>query len=209
MRVLVLGAAGHTGDAVVTEALRADHEVTAFVHSAEKYARADVRVVVGDARDHAAVLAAVRGQDAVLDTIGGHNPLVNQHIETDSARVVMAAMEEAGVRRLLVISTIGEGDSEANVHGYYKYLFMNTILRGVMKDKAAMEAELRHSALDWTIIRPAGLTDGEPKGVRIVQPATGEKVRFITRADVARFMVEQIPIAEYLHQAVGIANPEE
>ena len=209
MNVLVLGAAGHTGDAVVTEALRANHEVTTFVHSAEEYHRSDVRVVVGDARDHAAVLSAVRGQDAVLDTIGGHNPLINQHVETDSARVVIAAMEEAGVRRLLVISTIGEGDSESNVHGYYKYLFMNTILRGVMKDKAAMEAEVQHSALDWTIVRPAGLSDGEPKGVRIVHPETGEKVRFTTRADVARFMVEQIGSEQYLHQAVGIANPEE
>ncbi len=209
MKVLVIGAGGETGEAVVEQALALGHEVTAFVHSSAEYKRTGLRVVAGDARDRAAMLEAVRGQEAVLDTLGSHIPFLHTTLETDTALNVMDAMQEAGVRRLIVVSTIGEGDSTSNVHSYYKHLFMPTLLRGVMQDKAGLEAAVKHSTLDWIIIRPAGLSNGEPKGIRIVHPETGEKVRFITRADVAQFMLEQLTSDLYLHQAVGIANREE
>lgn len=209
MKLLVIGAGGEMGEAVVEQALAQGHEVTAFVHSPDEYKRTDVRVIAGDARDQAVMLQAVEGQDAVLDTLGGHLPFLTSTLETDTARNVIEAMRHQGVRRLIAVSTIGEGDSAANVHSYYKHLFMPTVLRGVMKDKAGLESMVEQSALDWIIVRPAGLKNGSPKGVHIVDPATGEKVRFITRADVAGFMLDQLGSDQYLHQAVGIANPED
>ncbi len=118
-------------------------------------------------------------------------------------------MKEAGAQKLIVLSTIGEGESASNAHSYYKQLFMTTLLRGVMKDKAGLEDAAKHSDLDWIVIRPAGLSNGDPKGIRIVIAGTEEKVRFITRSDVAHFMLQQVNSDEYLHQAVGIAHPEE
>ena len=209
MKLLVIGAGGESGEAVVEQALALGHEVTAFVHSPAEYKRKGIRIVAGDARDKVVMLEAVRGQEAVLDTLGGHLPFLNTTLETDTALNVMEAMKETRVRRLIVLSTIGEGDSADNVHAYYKHLFMTTLLRGVMKDKAGLEAAVQHSDLDWIIVRPAGLSNGEAKGIRIVKPETGEKVRFITRTDVAHFMLQQLTSDQYLHQAVGIANPAE
>ncbi len=209
MNLLILGAAGKTGGALVEQALTRGHTVTAFVHSADQSHRTDLRVIQGDARDHTSILAAVRGQDAVIDALGGRLPFLETTVETDTARNVITAMTEAGVRRLLVISTIGEGDSTRNVHDFYKHFIMPTLLRGVMKDKAGLEAAVEHSQLDWTIVRAAGLRDGEAKGVRVVTPASDEKVRFINRTDLATFLLDQLSSAEYLHQAVGIANPDE
>lgn len=209
MKLLVIGAGGELGEAVVEQAMALGHEVTAFVHSPDEYKRVDVRIIAGDARDGAPMLQAVKGQDAVLDTLGGHLPFLTSTLETDTARNVIEAMQQQGVRRLIAVSTIGEGDSAANVHSYYKHLFLPTLLRGVMKDKAGLESIVEQSALDWIIVRPAGLQNGSPKGVRIVDPASGEKVRLITRADVAQFMLEQLNSDQYLHKAVGIANPED
>jgi putative NADH-flavin reductase len=209
MKLLVIGAGGETGEAVVEQALALGHEVTAFVHSPAEYKRTDVRIVTGDARDRAVVLEAVRGQEAVLDTLGGHLPFLNTTLETDTALNVIGAMKDTGVRRLIALSTIGEGESVRNVHSYYKHLFMTTLLRGVMKDKAGLEDAVKHSDLDWIVVRPPGLSNGDPKGIRIVRPETEEKVRFITRADVAHFMLQQLTSDEYLHEAVGIANPAE
>lgn len=209
MKLLVIGAGGELGEAVVEQAVALGHVVTAFVHSPDEYKRTDVRVIGGDARDAVAILEAVQGQAAVIDTLGSHIPFLNTTLETDTVRNVLDAMKAEGVRRLIAVSTIGEGDSIANVHSYYKNLFLPTLLRGVMKDKAGMEEVVEHSTLDWIIVRPAGLKNGEPKGVRVVQPESGDKVRFITRANVAQFMLQQLGSDEYLHQAVGIANPEE
>ena len=75
MNVLVVGAAGKTGSALVEQALAAGHQVTAFVHHAADYqGPAGVRIVEGEAADRGAMEAAVRGQDAVLDTIEGKTP---------------------------------------------------------------------------------------------------------------------------------------
>lgn len=207
MNVLVIGAAGQTGQAVVERALAAGHAVTAFVHHEENYtAPAMVATFQGDVLDINSVTNALQGQDAVLDTLGGHLPWKKSTLETNGARNVLQAMEATAVRRLVILSAIGEGESKNNVHGWYGHLFMSTLLHGVMADKAGMEEVVEASPLDWVIVRPAGLRDGEPKGIHIVTPESGEKVRFITRSDVAEFMVEQLTDDRYLHQAVAIAN---
>ena len=119
MNVLVIGAAGRTGKAVVEQAVAAGHQVTAFVHQAGDYAMPNVRVIVGDATDGAVVAAATAGQDAILDTIGSKAPYKSTTLESDIASIVLAAMRQHGVRRLVVISMLGQGESMANApfHG--------------------------------------------------------------------------------------------
>ena len=207
MNVLIIGAAGRTGAAVTEQALAAGHSVTAFVHHEENYtAPANVATFQGDVLDPNSLTLGMQQQEAVLDCLGGHLPWKTTSLETSGARNVLAAMRANNLRRLVILSTIGEGDSIANVHPWYEHLFMNTVLRGVMKDKAGMEDVVSHSDLDWVIVRPAGLSDGEPKGVSIVTPESHQKVRFITRNDVAIFMVQQLTGDQYLRQAIGIAN---
>ena len=74
MKVLVIGAAGKTGRAVVQKALEAGHEVTALVHSPGGVFPHGVDVRAGDARDPQTMDTAVAGQDAVIDTVGGKTP---------------------------------------------------------------------------------------------------------------------------------------
>lgn len=206
MKVLVIGAAGKTGRAVVEQAVAAGHQVTAFVHQADEYEVSDVRVIEGDATDSVAMDAAVSGQEAVLDTIGGKTPYKATTLESSAANTIIAAMQRNGVRRLVVTSMLGEGDSEANAT-MYERLLVSTLLRGADKDKAAMESAVEASGLDWVILRPAILTDDPAKGnVRVFDAETGEKAQKITRADLAAFMLSQLSSNEYLHQAVTIAN---
>jgi putative NADH-flavin reductase len=206
MKVLVIGAAGKTGRAVVEQAVAAGHQVTAFVHNANEYKVSDVRVIEGDATNTVAMDAAVLGQDAVLDTIGSKTPYKTTTLESSAANTIIASMQRNGVRRLVVTSMLGEGDSIANVP-IYERLLLPTLLRGDNKDKAAMESAVEASGLDWVILRPAFLTDNPAKGsVRVFDAETGEKAHKITRADVASFMLAQVSNNEYLHQAVTIAN---
>ncbi len=206
MKVLVIGAAGKTGKAVVEQAMAAGHQVTAFVHKADEYQVSDVRVIEGDATDRADIDAAVIGQDAVLDTIGGKTPYKTTTLESSAASTIIASMQQNGVRRLVVTSMIGEGDSKANAP-FYERLLVSTLLRGANKDKAAMESAVESSNLDWVILRPAILTDDPAEGnVRAFDTETGEKAHKITRADLASFMIAQLANDEYLHQSVTIAN---
>ena len=206
MKVLVVGAAGKTGREVVKQALAAGHEVTAFVHQADDFDAANVRVVEGDATDGAEIEKAIIGQDAVIDTIGGATPYKTTTLEASAASAIINAMKRNGVRRLVVTSMLGEGESKANA-SIYERLLLATFLRGANKDKAAMESAVKASDLDWVILRPAILNDDAATGdVRVFDAETGEKAHKITRADLAAFMLEQLSGDEYLHKAVTVAN---
>lgn len=206
MKILVIGAGGRTGRSVVEQALATGHEVTAFVHKADGYNVEGVRVIEGDAADSAAMNQAVLGQDAVLDTIGGKTPYLTTTLESSAAKTIIKAMQQHGVRRLAVTSSIGEGESIANATLFVR-LLVATFLRGSTKDKAAMVSAVKSSGLDWVILRPAVLTDDPATGnVRVFDAKTGEKAHKITRADLASFMIAQLSNDEHLHQTVTIAN---
>lgn len=206
MKVLVVGAAGKTGQAVVDRALEHGHEVTAFVHRAEGYDVQHVQVRAGDATDVAAVGAAVSGQDAVIDTVGGKTPYKHTTLEAGVAAAILAAMQRHDVRRLIVTSSVGVGESSANMPFYVRIL-QATFLRGAQADKTAMEAAVRDSDLDWVITRPAVLTDKPATGdVRVLPLGSRARADSLTRTDLAAFLVAQLASDTYLRQAVTLTN---
>jgi NAD(P)-dependent dehydrogenase (short-subunit alcohol dehydrogenase family) len=148
MKVLVIGASGKSGEALVNEALAVGHKVTAFVRDAAQYKKANVRVFAGDVLDAAAVDLAVAGQDAVIDALGGKTPWKVTTMETNAAHNIVDAMRRNGVRRLLKISVVGAGESIKNAGFFNEHLLMRTFLRGLLVDKAGMEAEIEGSNLD-------------------------------------------------------------
>lgn len=206
MKVLVVGAAGKTGRAVVERALEEGHDVTAFVHSEGGVDLPGVELRTGDASDMAAMESAVMGQDAVIDTVGGKTPYRQTTLETSVVRTIVAAMRRHGVRRLIVTSSLGVGDSAANTPLFVKML-VKTFLRGSTADKAAMESAVHGSELDWVITRPAVLNDNPSSGVTpVFSAANGEKAHALTRSDLAAFLVAQLTSDTHLRQTVTIAN---
>lgn len=205
MKVLVVGAAGKTGRAVVEQALKAGHQVTALAHS-DGAAVPGVVVRVGDASDRATVDAAVAGQDSVIDTVGGKTPYRRTSLETSVAETLIEAMRHHGVRRLIVTSSLGVGDSAANTRLPVK-IVVATFLRGSTRDKAGMEEAVRSSGLDWVITRPAILND-EPASadVSVLSSRGGKLARSLTRADLAAFLVAQLTTDDHLGEVVTLTN---
>jgi len=115
-------------------------------------------------------------------------------------------MRRNNIRRIIAVSSIGVGDSIANVPLLYRPL-MPIFFRGAIPDKEGMEAQLSHSGLDWTIIRPAGLTDGPlTNSVQLVAPASRRHVRRIARADVAAFILNRLADGDHFRTTLGIAT---
>jgi nucleoside-diphosphate-sugar epimerase len=205
MNVVVFGANGKTGSLVVEKSRAAGHAVTVFVHDSGAQSHPGVRVVTGDAQSLDAVRKAIAGQDAVIDTIGGKTPYKDTQLERTAARHIVDAMRAQGVRRLVVVSMMGIGDSRQQTPFWYKYLLMPTFLRGSTRDKKAMEAWVESSALDFVIARPPILSGDVATGsVRIITGSS--KAHRITRGDLAQFIVDQLTGNQYLCQAVVVAN---
>jgi putative NADH-flavin reductase len=157
MRLLILGATGGTGRALIHQAIGRGHAITAFVRSPQKLGWLIERIVVrkGDPRSIADLQAVVSGHDAVLSALGppGVGPTT---ILRAAAKSTVAAMQAAGVRRLLVVSAaILFGDL-----GITGSVLRRTLLRNVGDDSLEMERMVMASGLDWTIVRPPRLTNG-------------------------------------------------
>ena len=213
MKVLVIGAAGKTGKLVVERAVAAGHAVTALVHQHDnpddhknEVFPAGVDIVHGDVRNPSRLDQVMLGQDAVIDTIGGTTPYKETDLEASAARVLIDSMERNNVKRLLVISVMGAGDSKAHAGFFYEHLLLPTFLRGTLPDKENMESAVIKSDLEFVIVRPPVLSDHDAKGTINVLDGD-EKAGSLTRADLAQFLVDQLASNRYLGEAITIANP--
>jgi uncharacterized protein YbjT (DUF2867 family) len=172
MRVLVVGATGGSGRAAVDALVADGHEVTAFARGAGTAlgGRAGVRAVDGDVQVAADVERAVRGQDAVVVTLGiSEHPLrvrllgsarTALDVRSRGTRTVVAAMRTHGVRRLVVQSSYGVGETRARLPLSSRLVFA-LLLRPQIADHERQEAVVRDSGLDWVLAQPVYLTDGD------------------------------------------------
>jgi uncharacterized protein YbjT (DUF2867 family) len=205
MNLLVFGATGKTGSLVVERAVSKGHTVTVLVRDPIKFTRPNVRVFAGNATNPSDVLAAMHGQQAVIETIGGTTPYKSVQLETDSIHAIIAAMHEERVQRLVSISMMGIGDSRAHAPFWYRYILMPTFLHGSTQDKTNKEAAIQSSHLDYVIVRPPILKDATALGhVTVLGP--GAIGHTITRADLASFLVDQLETNINLNRAVTVVN---
>lgn len=203
MRVTVIGGSQGTG-AIVAELARAGgHEVTALSRSGR--APAGVRALSGDATDPQVVREAIEGADAVVVTVGGAKGVRRQR--TAVTRAVITAMAGAGVRRLVVQSSLGAGDSGAQMPLALR-LLMKVLLAAPLADHDEQEAAVRASGLDWTIVRPTGLTTkpgtGRWRALQVGEPGTLGGT--IPRADLAAYLLEAVSDEALVGRAVGISS---
>jgi putative NADH-flavin reductase len=188
LNILVLGASGRTGRLVVEQALAAGHTVTAFARdpSKLKLSGENLNIANGDARDFDSLRAALKGSDAVIDTIGGGE---RKLIATTMAALV-AAMQKSGVRRVVVMSTF---IATPNFRPSGMMRLFPRLVRGVAKDDLAGAKLLAASWLDWTIVYATLLENKPSAGFRLVGPDEIVTAKnHINRADVAECLLETL-----------------
>jgi uncharacterized protein YbjT (DUF2867 family) len=184
MNILVLGATGKTGLEVVAHAVAAGHKVTAFVRDPEKLDRNDVAVKVGDARRVEDLRVAVRGQDAVISTLGTGIKADQKLIERSTA-ALLEAMQSAPAKRLVMLSTFAASPSY-RASGIMK--LASIVMKGIVADKTAGETLVKRSDIDWTIVYATRLTNEPGGGYRTVEGRLTD-VGSISRSDVADALV--------------------
>jgi uncharacterized protein YbjT (DUF2867 family) len=184
MNILVLGSTGKTGREVVAHAVAAGHKVTAFVRDPEKLDRNDVAVKVGDARRVEDLRVAVRGQDAVISTLGTGIKADQKLIERSTA-ALLEAMQSAPAKRLVMLSTFAASPSY-RASGIMK--LASIVMKGIVADKTAGETLVKRSDIDWTIVYATRLTNEPGGGYRTVEGRLTD-VGSISRSDVADALV--------------------
>jgi len=215
MRLVIFGATGGTGRRVLERAIAEGHEVTAFVRDPSRMsARHDrLSVVVGDAIEAERVREAVACNEAVISVLGARqlsNPLRPgspgdpKGPASVGSENIVAAMKEHGLKRFVCQTAWGVGESKEDA-GFTGAFFMKVLvpplLRDEYADKEAQEKIVRQSELEWVIVRPMLLTNGPwTNGYRARADLKPGRRPYVSRADVADFLMRQLTDEAFVHK---------
>lgn len=207
MRILVIGASQGTGALTVRAALAKGHQVTAFARSPQKLVleHAQLERVSGDFHQAASVEAAIPGHDAVIVTASSTSMRgfkENPRYFSQGTGYVIDGMKMAAVKRLVVLSASGVGESRRLYNPIMRLLLMDGLLKRTFEDHERQEAQVRSSGLDWVIARPSRLTNGPARGKSQKKTAIEPVPSAISRADVAAFLVEACEVPTWIGKAV-------
>lgn len=205
MRIIVFGATGATGRQVVEAALAEGYEVVAFVRDPAKVQRSDprLRVVQGDLTDAQAVITALDGVDGVISAAG--------HVAGTPpdllAGLVDALVEGLDGRSVRVVSLLGAGidwpgDPPPSLGRRFMTGAMRLFAGAMLRDAQVHGDRLRASGLPFVIARPPRLTDGPATGRVTAAPYLPMGFsKTVSRADLARFLVDQLRDDRFLGAA--------
>ena len=205
-RVLIIGASRGIGLETVKAALQAGHSVRALARSAGRIPvdHPKLEKMAGDALEVATVKRALTGVDVVIQSLGvaAAPEIIFKPTRLFSAatRVLVTAMEEAQIKRLICVTGFGAGNSR----GYGGFLYnvaFHLLVGRIYDDKDVQERIVGRSKLDWMIVRPVILTNGpKTNAYRVVVDPRDWRCGFISRADVADFLINQIDDDAFLHK---------
>jgi len=199
-----MGATGRIGRLVVRQAIERGHFVSAYVRSPAKVNAKHERLTVfgGDARNADGITKYLQAHDAVVSCVG-HTSSADTTVLQDATRAILQAMKTTGVRRLLVVS-VAFLFPETGLPGM---LLRKVFLRSTGKDAGAMEAMLARESLEWTVVRPPRLTDGERTGkYRVLDGHLPKRGFVISRADVADFLLSEAESPKHIRKTVGVCK---
>lgn len=203
MKIFIVGATRGIGRQVLDQALAAGHVLTALVRDARRLdaQHERLKVVQGDVLDANAVALAMAGQEAVCCSLGVKVPWFYVTVFSGGTRNLLDAMKKSGARRLVCVTGIGAGDSRGHGGFLYDRLFYPLLLRTVYADKDRQESLIRASGVDWVIVRPGFLTNGPLTGrYRAITDLSGVTAGWISRPDVAHFILQQLVAPSHLRQ---------
>jgi uncharacterized protein YbjT (DUF2867 family) len=210
MNILILGATGRTGRLFALAAVAGDHKVTAIVRDKARGDVPGVNYIEGLSVDRDLLNTTLKGIDAVIVSLNinrtSDSPFARivspVTIISDSVKALIPAMEKNGVKRIITISASGVGDSWKDMPLIGRWFIRSTNIWKAYQDHHRQEQALRHSDLDWTIVRPVMLTnkDFEEYKAIIGKPSGG----YVSRKGVARFILDAMESGDYKKQVVTL-----
>jgi putative NADH-flavin reductase len=213
MKLVIFGATGFSGQAILKLALSKGFQVTVLVRnkSAISIQNENLTVIQGNVLDSNDVKKALEHQDTVIQClgVGGKGDGKPTTFISDATKTIVEEMEKQQIKRLIAMSNVGAGNSLA----FQPWFFTKIILPYFMKwlkviiaDKNRMEPIIMNSALDWTIVRCPNIVDKTPKGnVHATLDGKGLKLA-VTLGDMAEFIIDQLTDNAYSRQAPSISN---
>lgn len=217
MKILLLGATGRTGKQVLGEALELGYEVTCLARNTERLTPQEgLHIIEGSPMIINELEKALIGCDAVINVLNisrtsdfPWSPLrTPPTFLSDVMNRLLVTMNEKGVKRLIVCSAWGVAETRKDIPFWFRWLIDYSNIGIAYKDHEKQEGLVINSNLDWTIVRPVGLTNF--KKLDTLQVSFENKPKpnlMLSRKSLANFMVKGISQTELIGKKAVISNP--
>ncbi|KAI1196446.1 NAD-dependent epimerase/dehydratase-like protein [Nemania serpens] len=223
MHLLVLGGSGRTGQRIVEEAVSKGHSVAVLVRSLSSLAarpgltpvegtpmkREDIaRAFEALPTPPEAVLVALSMRRVSDSPFAAISPDTPDRIMEDSVANAISVMKDFGTKRIIVLSQWGAGSSFSSVNFLLRAMFKYTNMKHGLAAHNTVDEEIRQAGVEFVLVRACVLADGDAAPIRLYSD-DGEAVEClpkITRASVARFMVEACETDDFVGKSPVISN---
>ncbi|MFJ9690554.1 SDR family oxidoreductase [Kitasatospora sp. NPDC101183] len=197
--VLVLGASGQIASWAIDMLADQGATLTLFARNKNHIGTvpAGATVIEGDATNRAALAEAVRGQDVVYANLAGNID--------EQARAIVAAMEAEDVKRLIFVTALG---IHQEVPGEFGRWNRATIGASTLDTYAAASDTVEASSLDYTVLRPAWLSDADEVSYELTQRDEPFKGTTVSRKSVAALVADLVAHpGEHVRENLGVNKP--
>jgi len=201
-KILIVGAHGQTAR-IVTDKLLADSDVELklFLRNSERLNEYNdnsrVELIDGDVLDTDALAAVMADVDLVYSNVGGTNL-------ADQAESIIKAMDQAGQKRLIFISSLGAYHEVPGKFGEWNESAIAAFLPGFRKSAELIE----NSDLDYTMIRPAWMDNNDEIDYETTQKNEPFKGTEVSRKSIADFVIKLInDPSKHIGESVGLNKP--
>ena len=207
MKIVVIGATGFVGSAILQEALQRGHEVTAIVRDPGKLKpHPKLHPQKADVQNKGEVAGLVAGHDAVISAFnpGWSNPdIYNEQVK--GTRSIIHGVKKAGVKRLLFVGGAGSLEVKPGVQSVDLPGFPAEYKQGALATREALNMLRKETSLEWSFLSPsADMSPGQRTGKfrlgtdQLLKDANGESR--ISVQDYAMAMIDEVEKPTHVRQ---------
>ncbi|MBO9128118.1 NAD(P)H-binding protein [Bacillus sp. 165] len=205
MNICLLGATGRTGQHIMKFVLQDMHHLTVLVREREKLQQEHekLRVLEGNVLHAEDIIAAAAGADVVISTLGTDG----EKVLSESMPHIIQAMNQHHISRIVTVGTAGILQARS-APAVYRFQSSESRRKSTVAAEDHLKAyeQLRDSGLNWTVVCPTHLIDGEAtyeyRTEKDMLPDRGTKINV---GDTAHFTYNQLFTEEFEQHRVGIA----
>lgn len=216
MKILLLGATGRTGKLVLALALRKGYQVNCLVRNSKRLEEQDsIRIFEGNPSKREDLQSAMTSCECIISVLNVSRksdfPWSGLRTPKKYLSEVMSLLiplaEKSRIKRIIVCSAWGVAETKKDIPLWFKWFIEHTNIGKAYQDHERQERLLMQSDLNWTIVRPVGLTNTKKEqGIRETFENVPKPALTISRQRVAQYIVDRIDDDKLIKKAVVISK---
>lgn len=216
MKLLLLGATGRAGGRVLKQALDSGYEVTCLVRNPQKViSSSEVTIIQGDPKSRNDLEGVMKGVDLLISVLNISRksdfpwaPLrtPKTYMSTVVSNIISLSKKHP-LKRVVICSAWGVLETKKDIPFWFRWMIDMSNIGVAYKDHERQEKLMESSGLDWTIVRPVGLTNGTKKQ-QVRESFNNDPKPSITinRSTVASYLLDSLHKDELIGKKVVISK---